>query len=265
MGMRNTALIVEDDPDMAAEMVDLLRAMDHKAAVATTKAEALEKLKQQQFCYILLDLHIKSEVTSLRARVESGMTLIEEIRQRYPHFHQNKTTSHLLPIIVVSGQAKDHDSIMHAIKLGATNFKRKPLSLDEKLEDIIRHDLADCGRKNHEDCAAINAKLAVPCHFIGAESEDVTCSVSGDRLKIGENEYIFNGPRQANLIRMLYDAWDTKNPKIRTKTALEKAGFAANVNTLGKAFSGSPYDWKDFIETGNSCCWLKVKRSRARK
>ena len=190
------------------------------------------------------------------------MTLIEEIRLKYPHFHQNKTTAHLLPIIVVSGQAKDHDSVMHAIKLGATNFKRKPLSLDEKMEDIIRRDLVDCGRKNHEDCAAINAKLAVPCDFTGAENTEILCSPSGDRLKIGDAEYIFNGPRQATLIRKLYEAWDSRNPKLRTKTALEKAGFTANVNTLGKAFSGSPYNWKDFIETGNSCCWLKAKERR---
>jgi CheY-like chemotaxis protein len=259
---RHIALIVEDDDDMAAEMVDLLRAMDHDAVVAATKAEGLEALDRQHFCYILLDLHIKSDTKALSARVESGMSFIEKVREKYPHFHQNKTIAHLLPIIVVSGQAKDHDSIMHAIKLGATSFKRKPLSLDDdQMEDIIRRDLADCGRKNHADCAAINAKLAVPCDFISATSHvEVVCSPSGDQLVIGTKEYIFNGPRQAALVRKLYDAWASDKPKMRTKDLLEHAKFSANVNTIGKAFAKSPYQWHDFIECGRGFCWLNISQ-----
>jgi len=236
-----------------------LRAMDHEAVVATTKAEAVEALKHRQFCYILLDLHIKSEITALRARVESGMTLIDEIRQRYPHFHQNKTTSHLLPIIVVSGQAKDHDSIMHAIKLGATNFKRKPLSRDEKLEEIVRRDLADCGRKNHEDCAAINAKLAVPCNFIGAESEKVTCSKSGNWIKMNGMEYTFRGSSQTQLIRLLYDGCTAGHAKLHTKTILKKAGYSDNVDNLYKAFARSKKPWRAVIAFDDGHCWLNVK------
>ncbi len=260
MSERHIALIVEDDDDMAAEMVDLLRAMDHDAVVAATKAEGLEALDRQHFCYILLDLHIKSDTKALSARVESGMSFIEKVREKYPHFHQNKTIAHLLPIIVVSGQAKDHDSIMHAIKLGATSFKRKPLSLDDdQMEDIIRRDLADCGRKNHADCAAINAKLAVPCDFSSATSHvEVVCSQSGDQIKIGRDEYIFNGPRQSALIRKLYEAWASGRAKVRTKSVLEKAGFTANVSTLKRAFSGSPNDWEKLIGHSRGLCWLKV-------
>jgi CheY-like chemotaxis protein len=259
MGTRHIALIVEDDPDMAAEMVDLLRAIDHDAVVATTKAEALAKLRQQQFCYILIDLQIKSEVTALRARIESGMTLIEEIRQKYPHFHQNKTTAHLLPIIVVSGQAKDHDSIMHAIKLGATNFKRKPLSLDEKMEEIIRRDLSDCGRRNHEGCAAINEKLAAPCDFTSAESVEVSCSKSGNWIKMNGKEYTFRGASQTQLIRLLHEGHASGHAKLHTKTILKKAGYSDNVDSLYKAFSGSTKPWREVIAFDDGHCWLNVK------
>ncbi len=44
MSERHIALIVEDDDDMAAEMVDLLRAMDHDAVVAAKRRKALKRL-----------------------------------------------------------------------------------------------------------------------------------------------------------------------------------------------------------------------------
>ena len=266
MGTRHTALIIEDDEDMAAEMVDLLRAIEHDAVVASTKADAVKKLAKTSFCYILLDLQIKTDAKALRPRLDVGLTFLEEMRQRFPHFHEQKTTAHLLPIIVVSGQAKDDESVVRAFQVGATDFRRKPLGLekDKKLEDKIRDVLKACGRSSHKDCPDIDRALIAPFASLPiVASNPVECSKSGNWIKMNGKEYTFRGTSQTRLIRLLYEGLESGHAKLHTKTVLNKAGYADNVDSLYKAFSGSKKPWRDVIASDDGHCWLNVKTPSA--
>jgi CheY-like chemotaxis protein len=78
------ALIVEDEPEMAAELADLLRSFGHGSIVAESKGDALERLAEGGIAYVLLDLQIKADRLSIRPTVSAGMALLAEIRRRFP-------------------------------------------------------------------------------------------------------------------------------------------------------------------------------------
>lgn len=266
MGARHVALIVEDDPDMAAEMVDLLRAIEHDAVVASTKAEAIKKLKKADFCYVLLDLQIKTDDKARCPHLDVGLTFLEETRQRFPHFY-DKTTAHMLPIIVVSGQAKDDESIVRAFQVGATDFRRKPLGLEKekKLEDKIREVLKACGRANHKDCPDINRTLRTPLASAPTTIQEAAeCSKSGNWIKMNGTEYTFRGANQPQLVRLLYDGLMSGHAKLHTKTVLKKAGYSDNVDNLYKAFARSTKPWREVIAFDDGHCWLNAKRQNKR-
>ncbi|MDI1344107.1 MAG: hypothetical protein PSV22_08430, partial [Pseudolabrys sp.] len=61
MAAGHTALIVEDEPEMAAEIADLLRSFGHGHIHVETLADARARLDQGGFCYVLLDLQIKAD------------------------------------------------------------------------------------------------------------------------------------------------------------------------------------------------------------
>ena len=105
MVKNHTALIVEDEPEMAAEIADLLRSFGHDHVHVETFADAKARLDQGGFCYVLLDLQIKADSQSIKPRVESGMSLLREIRQRFPHRSANDM--HLMPVLVISGHGKE--------------------------------------------------------------------------------------------------------------------------------------------------------------
>ena len=106
MCLRHVALIVEDEPEMAAELADLLDSFGHDHRHAATKAEAIELLEEGGLCYVLLDLQILARAESIRPRVEAGMSLLREIRRRHPARTADGGGHdiHLLPVLAVSGR-----------------------------------------------------------------------------------------------------------------------------------------------------------------
>ena len=128
MPERHTGLIVEDERDMAAEIADLLRSFGHDHLHAETLADAKARLDEGGFCYVLLDLQIKADGQSIKPRVEFGMSLLREIRRRFPHRSDNDM--HLMPVLVISGHGKEPNNIIGAFKDGIDDFIMKPLSTD---------------------------------------------------------------------------------------------------------------------------------------
>ena len=116
MSERHTGLIVEDEPEMAAEIADLLRCFGHDHLHAETLADGRARLDDGEFCYVLLDLQIKADWQSIKPRVESGMSLLREIRRRFPHRRGNDM--HLMPVIVISAHGKERSNIIGAFKDG---------------------------------------------------------------------------------------------------------------------------------------------------
>lgn len=81
---RHVGLIVEDDLEMATELKELFTALGLEYVHAATAEEAVPLIEAGAFCFALVDLQIKAKADSLRARVETGITLLQDLRKRYP-------------------------------------------------------------------------------------------------------------------------------------------------------------------------------------
>ena len=146
---RHIALIVEDEPEMAAELGDLLRSFGHDHLHAETVADARARLDEGGFCYVLLDLQIKADSQSIKPRVESGMAVLAEIRKRYPH--RSTPNMHRMPVIVISGHGKEPRNIITAFQNGIDDFIIKPLSSDgQDVGAMIRRCLELAGRSDQD-------------------------------------------------------------------------------------------------------------------
>lgn len=151
MNDRHVALVVEDEPDMAAEIGDLLRSFGHDHIHVETLEEGKACLNRGGFCYVLLDLQIKADRTSIKPRVDSGMTLLHEIRQRFPY--RNDNDMHFLPVIVISGHGHEPQNIIGAYNGGIDDFILKPLSFNNQdIRAKIRGCLERAGRNIHDLC-----------------------------------------------------------------------------------------------------------------
>ena len=239
MSARHVALIVEDEPEMAAELADLLDSFGHDHRHAATKAEALELLGEGGLCYVLLDLQIKARAESMKPRVEAGMSLLREIRRRYPARSADGGGHdlHLLPVLAVSGKAKEHEDVVAALQLGADDFVRKPLGLDDRgLGPKIRRCLSLSGRSDHAACDAVTVP-AVPPFRHSPDYGEVTLN--------GE-VYLFTGFLQRDVVRLLHEAARRDEPWQFGKAVLPAAG--SDDMKMGNLFRRHPC-WSALIES----------------
>jgi CheY-like chemotaxis protein len=152
----HTALLVEDDPETAAELGELLASFGHGHVHASSQAEAEPLIDKGGFCYVLLDLQIKVNPTSILARVEAGQETLGYIRQRYSG--RNDRDKRHLQVLVMSGHAKTPHHVERSLQEGADAFILKPLSDNEiPFRDKIRLALRHSGRQGHARCAAVMA------------------------------------------------------------------------------------------------------------
>ncbi len=154
MSGKHVALVVEDEPEMYEELRELLGSIGHDLVHAASQKEALALLEKGGFCYVLLDLQIKVEPDSIRPRVEAGHALLEQIRKRHPQ--RNREDYHCLPVLMMSGHAKEHHNVVKAFQAGANDFLTKPFgenvpSIDEKIRAALRRS----GRDEHTRCATV--------------------------------------------------------------------------------------------------------------
>jgi CheY-like chemotaxis protein len=151
----HTALLVEDDPEMAEELLDLLRSLGHRAVHVPSQQEACHLIStHDDLCYVLLDLQILAQPGSIKPLVEAGLGVLQHLRQECPQ--RNGQGEHRLPALVMSGHAKDAPWVVRAMRLGADDFVVKPLSENrEPLGDKIRRVLTASGRDDHRDCSSL--------------------------------------------------------------------------------------------------------------
>ncbi|MAE44933.1 MAG: hypothetical protein CMF63_08150 [Magnetovibrio sp.] len=220
---RHVALIVEDEPEMAAEIADLLQSFGHDHLHAETKIEAIEHLESSGFCYVLLDLKIKTEQGSIKPRIEAGMSLLEEIRVRFPH--RNSHDIHLMPVIVVSGQAKEHEDVVKAFQKGTDDFIRKPLGLDNQdIEGKIRQCLERSGRVDHSACDSMTKQAAGGTENELPRGSAFTHTADYSEATLNGTPYFINGPIQRKVIRILHKAEQRGEPWQSGKAVLAEAG-----------------------------------------
>lgn len=155
MSGRHVALLVEDEPEMAKDLGELLESIGHDHVHVTNAEDARRVIEKTQFCYVLLDLQIKAHADSIKAHAEAGLSVLEFIREKYP----KRTEGDHLPVLIVSGHAKEHYFVVKAFQTGADDFITKPVSeskppFKDKIQDALRRS----GREKHQNCAGTPAR-----------------------------------------------------------------------------------------------------------
>jgi DNA-binding response OmpR family regulator len=145
---RHKVLIVEDDKETAEDLVEILSSIDCDTVVVDNREDALAELQNRCFCLILLDLQIKKAGDSIRGHVEHGKALLRSIREKH---HDHNGTAFWLPVLIVSGFARERDEAVDVMKDGASYVIHKPFQ-SQQCSERIRQALEDSGRQMHERC-----------------------------------------------------------------------------------------------------------------
>ena len=238
MDAGHTALIVEDEPDMAAEVADLVRSFGHGHIHVETLADARACLDQGGFCYVLLDLQIKTDSQSIKPRVESGMAFLREVRQRYPL--RGAQGTHLMPVIVISGHGKEQFNIIGAYRHGIDEFIVKPLGTHgQDVIGLIGQTLEKAGRADHMQCEARTHEAAGQLVRQGPPGR-FWHSQDYSQVSFNGEPYLFTGEIQRSAIRILHAASRSGQPWLTGKTLLKQAGSSDLSMRMGNLFRRHP-------------------------
>lgn len=133
--MKPLALIIEDDPEIRASLVDRLESLGHDQHNVACQTDARERMARCGYSYVLLDLELPVRY-GRTPLIQTGKNLLQEIRASERHADT--------PVIVVTAHGHDRPDIaVDVMKAGATDFVKKPF---ETLESAIAEALAGRGQ-----------------------------------------------------------------------------------------------------------------------
>jgi len=119
--LEDRVLIVDDDQAVLTMLYKVIRSNGLNADTVSNGEQALQKLQQQAYQLILLDVNMQGR---------DGFQVVQDIRRR-----GLKT-----PIIIVSGRKEDYDTI-YGLDIGADDYVTKPFNpvvLGAKVKALIR-------------------------------------------------------------------------------------------------------------------------------
>ena len=116
-------LVVEDDPNLREAVCDTLELAGQSVVSAPGGEEALKLLDTQAVSLVVSDV---------RMLPIDGITLLKEIRSRFPH----------LPVVLMTAFA-DVDRAVEAMRSGACDFLLKPFEPKALLEHVTRYRLPE--------------------------------------------------------------------------------------------------------------------------
>lgn len=148
MKERHIALVIEDDKETAEDLAEILLSIDCDCIVADNRADALLELQVKSFCLILLDLQIKSTSDSIKGHVEHGRALLRNIREKHG---EHTGVAFWLPVLILSGFAREVSEAVEVMKDGASDVIQKPLDR-QQVSERLRRALQASGRQTHELC-----------------------------------------------------------------------------------------------------------------
>jgi len=173
MKSRHCALIVEDDAETALDLGEILKSLGCDSVNVTNAEDAMRELETRSFCLVLLDLEIKGKPDAIKGHVEYGKALLRRIRQG----HSDHTGWRFwLPVLVVSGFARERDEALELMKDNATDVIQKPIN-SRAVSAAIRKAWAESGRETHDGCE--NHRVVDRDNF----KEKVVLAIPGDRSK----------------------------------------------------------------------------------
>jgi len=173
MKERHIALVVEDDPETAADLVQILESIDCASAVVDNAEDAEKQLQEKSFCFILLDLQIKSKPESIKGHVEHGKSVLRTIRARH---NEHKENCYSLPVLMVSGFAREADVAVEVMKTGASDIIQKPL-ISGQVSETIRQALQDSGRRTHDACGELPRQQKISL------DNGIVVAIPGERVR----------------------------------------------------------------------------------
>jgi len=106
----------------------LLSKKGYEVVTATSGAEALDKLRDEEIHVVILDVKMPGM---------SGIATLEEIRRRFP----------LVEVIMLTGHAT-MESAVDGLRSGATDYLMKPTDIDEIIQ---KAEEAFLKRQRHEE------------------------------------------------------------------------------------------------------------------
>src|SRR5687767_15284132 len=131
-----TVLVVEDDQDLRATIVESLEASGFAAAQAADAADAIDRLQGYAYDGLVVDLKLPDA---------DGMTVLDEALARYP----------LIRSVVITGFGGVEEAVT-AIRRGAVDFLIKPFQLSQ-LSRVLRNSLEQLHLKKEN--ASLKAQL----------------------------------------------------------------------------------------------------------
>lgn len=170
---RHRALIVEDECLIAEELDEILKSISCDSIIVDNKREALAVLQSEKVCFILLDLEIKCEPDSIKGHTEHGSSLLREIRRTHA---DHPGLCYWLPILIVSGFAREFPAAIEVMKDGANDFIQKPFKA-RAVSDAVRRELERSGRVTHEVCGPRPMVRSL------STTEGAVLSIPGDRVR----------------------------------------------------------------------------------
>lgn len=152
---RHLALIVEDDTTTAEDLTEILNALGCESIVANNRQTAVASLRDNVFCFVLLDLEIKSDRDSIKGHTAHGHSLLREIRKGYA---DHTGSSYWMPILIVSGFAREVSAAVDVMKDGASDVIQKPFN-SRNVSDAVNRALEASGRVTHDLCGGTPGPL----------------------------------------------------------------------------------------------------------
>ena len=104
-------LVVDDEESVRGPLVEMLRHLGFRADAAANGREALEKIKNEPYTFLLTDMSMPEM---------DGLKLIGHVKNDYPHICS----------IAMTGYTKEY-KYMDVVNAGATDFINKPFSIEE--------------------------------------------------------------------------------------------------------------------------------------
>jgi two-component system nitrogen regulation response regulator GlnG len=110
-------LVVDDEAAICFALSEYLRGEGHQPAAAASGRQALEKLGQEPFDLVFLDIQMPGM---------NGLDVLTEIGRRWPD----------LPVVIITAQAGMQTTV-RAMQLGAYDYITKPIDL-ERIGDLLQ-------------------------------------------------------------------------------------------------------------------------------
>jgi len=173
MKERHLALVVEDHPETAEDLVQILESIDCTSVVVDNAEDAERQVQEKSFCLILLDLEIKRGPDAIKGHVEHGKSVLRTIRATCGDYNGNAFT---LPVLIVSGFARERDPAVDVMKSGASDIIQKPF-VSGHVSERIRQALQDSGRRTHDACSALPRRRTVN------PDDEIVLAIPGDRVR----------------------------------------------------------------------------------